>query len=684
MALIESDTFNAGSPAYDTATLCGTYVRFLGWTSDPAYGSGGTGYTTTPWTKLGKLYSGHWGTAPTATDPTKTPATVTTEGLVGTDVGTVFPTGFAMRDYSAADVRVSMAFSVKTNFASLSAGAFYIGVGARLSGGTITDAGTSTAHLLGGDGYYFVAMSRAESGVQYQLLRVNSGTVTRLAQTPTGNPAVGGNGTPYATWYASNAVKVLRLNAYTNGGTVELRAYVKVGSAADTLTLSYDDSSGSRITAAGRCGFLCSNEHVVTGNIARTFPIAYFRIRTYAGEIIANDDWQRISPSACAAVSRTFTGTVFPTYGTTFGANGIDLSSGWYGDLRGVSTYQSRLSRSSDRLLLNSSSASKTGFYLSQRPANDTRAQDRQITFEFGTGGPGVTGLIRSAGVLLRATALTAGTDPSSGYLLEARLEEDTLTSSVYLYRYSGSGAVETIARKLSGVTFTRGTEYDLRLHVETLALPDPLNGTAVLKAYLDGAQIELVANGTGAAGVTVFSSGTVHDASSLRVLAGYGEGFYVRSKVGATAHVYIDEWAVGVGDPGESGEETQASIEVPAEDVSRSGTFATPYDWSSEQLDGLVTIDHQLELDYRYVGVAAESKRRTLRFGCKAATSSEIDTLLTFWEAQRGREIPFTFTWPDGTTSYARFTMDELVIRSVTPDVSEWEASVEEVRNAP
>ncbi|HRI06209.1 MAG TPA: hypothetical protein PKW35_00260 [Nannocystaceae bacterium] len=684
MPLLEYDTFDAGSPVYDTSTVCGSYVRFLGWTSDPAYGSGGTGYITTPWTKLGKLYSGHWGTTPTPTDPTKTPATLTTENLVGTDVGSAFPTGFAIRDYADADVRVSMAFSVKTNFASLSSGAFYIGVGARLTGGTLTDAGTSTAHLLGGNGYYFVALARAESGVQYQLLRVNSGTVTRLAQTPTGNPAVGGNGTPYSTWYASNAVKVMRLNVYTNGGAVELRAYVKVGSAADTLVLSYDDTDGARLTAAGRCGFLCSNEHVVAGNIVRTFPIAYFRIRTYAGAVILNDDWQRLAPDACAAVSRTFTGTVVPGYGTTFGANGIDLTSGWYGDLRSVSTYQSRLSRSSDRVLLNSSAASKTGYYISQRAANDSRAQDRQLTFEFATGGPGVTGLVRSVGIVLRATTLTAGSDPSACYMLEARLTEDTPTSDVYLYRLFNGGAVETIARKTSGVTFTRGTTYDLRLHVETLALPDPLNGPAVLKAYLDGVQIELVAMSPAAAGVTVFSSGTVHDGSSFRVLAGQGEGFYIRSKVGSTAHIYIDEWAVGTGDPGDESEETQASIEVPTEDVTRSGTFAVPYDWSSDQSDGLVTIDHQLELDYRYVGVAAESKRRTLRFGCKAATSSEIDTLLTFWEAQRGREIPFTFTWPDGTTSYARFTMDELVIRSVTPDVSEWEASVEEVRNAP
>jgi len=676
------DSFDGGSPVYDTSTLSGSYVRFLGWTSDPAYASGGSGYVTTPWTKLGKGFSGHSpGYMSTSGTEYIRPLVMTTENLVGVDQGTAFPTGFALRDYSVADCRVSMAFKTKTNFPSTSGGTFYIGVAARLSGGTLTDAGTSTAHLLGGDGYYFAVMARTASGVKYQILRVNAGTVTRLGETPTGDPASAGNGTAYATWLESNSTKTLRLNVFTNGSQVELRGYVKVGNGADTLVLSVNDTSGSRITTAGRCGFFSSNEHVVTGNIARCLPISYFRVRTYAGAIIANDDFRRVCDAAAASVTRTFTGLTFPTFGTTFGANGRDLTSGWFGDLRSVSTFQARLSRSSDRLLLDSSSTDKTGYYFSQRFADDPRGQDRQIEFEFATGGPGVAGLTRGAGVVLRGTVTSAGSTPLSGYLLEAQLVEDTLTSQVFLYRIRNSVAT-VIARKVTGLTFTRGTTYDLRLRVDTLANPDPINGTARLRAYIDGVLVQLVAASTPAPGVTIFSDGVVYDGSSDRITTGWAEGFYVRSLATATAHIYIDSWAVGVGGDDPTTEETHATIPIDDEDDTASGTFSIPYDWSSSQEDRLGVIDHPLELDYRYIGKAQSATKRTLRFGCKAATDSELATLTTFWEDHKGREIPFTFTWPDGTTGYARFTMDALKSRKLAPDVHEWEASVEEVRS--
>lgn len=686
MPLPQTDSFDGGSPAYDTSKLCGSYVRFLGWSSDPVYGSSGTGFSVS-WTKYGKAFSGHSGESMTSLLVAEggragsvNRCVLTTEAQFGDDIGNIQPTGFALRDWSAAEVQVSMAFAVKTHVATTVAGVFRVGIGARLSGGTITDAGTSTAHLLGGDGYYFLVLGNT-NGVQYQLARVNGGTLTRLAQTPSGDPASAANCTPYATWFASNATKTLRLTVHTNGSVVELRGYVRVGSAAETLVLSVDDSSGSRITAAGRAGFLTSNEGATGGSAARCYPIHYFRIHTYAGVLVSNDDWTRLALGACAAVTRTFTGGTFPVY-AGFGANGRDLTSGWFGDLRGVSTYQARVDRSSDRILFNSSLSDRTGYYLSQRLANDPRAQDREITFEFATGGPGVSGLTRGVGIVLRGTAVEAGSTPERGYLLLAELVEDTLTSRVRLYRIRDSG-LTMIARKTSGVTFTRGTEYDLRLRVETLSTPDPLSGTAKLRAYLDGVLLELVDASPAATGVTVFSDGTVHDASSDRVTTGYGEGVYVRSLATATAHIYLDTWAVGVGGGDEGGDETQATIPIDAEDVAASGTFPVPYEWSSEQDDLPALLDHRLELDYRYLSPATDARRRTLRFGCKAATEAERDLLVEFWADQRGREIPFSFTWPDGSSSLARFTMDELRVERLAPGVHAWEATLEEVRDA-
>lgn len=682
MALPASDSFDA-SP---DALLNGVYQRFLGSTADAAYASGGTGSGLSVWTKLGRGYSGHF-TPGTADGPVpgtgKGPFVNTIGTSLGTNTGSLQPTGWALRDYFASEVELGLSFSLRHSsgptFSTPSI--FRIGLAARLAGGAQTDAGTATAHLLGGNGYYFFLWSPGGvgRGVKYYLVRVNSGTVTRLADSPVGAPLSAGAELDYATWYESNSIKGLRFTVHTNGSQVELRGYAR-GLAGESLVLSYNDTSGSRITAAGRSGFFSSNEVSDAVSSAVAVRIYWFRISTYAGALVAHDDWRRLRLQACAAVEPSFSGGPYAGFSTS----GFDLTSGWYGDLRSAAGYSGRIGTLFDRLQFDSEFADKTGFYLSQRPASDAISQDRTLDFEFQAAAPGVTGLIRGAGIVLRASYLVPGDSPLACYYVVVEYVQDISTARVYLRRISYDGE-QTLAQKTSGVGVVRGTNYTLRLSVSTDAIPDPIAGPTRLRAYINGTQIQLLAPASPLAGIVVLADGTVIDQSSARVQNGLGEGFYVRSMLGARCEVYIDAWALGVGGGTvEVPEESMPSVSIPGEADDAFGDFPVPYDLqigaAVEESSTRLAIAHDLDLDDRYRAARQSRARAQWPIGAAAATQDERDALLAFWDSHRGATYPFNFTDPKGRTVVARFLGDALSIERLAPGVYRWSARLEEV----
>lgn len=686
MALPRDDTFDALTPAYDNTLLVGGYVRFLGYTTNPLYAGGGTALIVLPeWTKFGRLYSGHWPVSNTqfANDVVNLapargfvrPAVNTSGAHFGANVGASLLTGWCLRDYVAAEVEVACTYTMRHMPGPdwVSAIGFDVMLGARLSAGTLTDGGLETAHLLNGDGYYLHVQVNSSGGQKLYLTRVNGGTVTRLADSPAGAPAT--NFIPWATWNAGNRAKTLRLTVHTNGGQVELRAYVtNVG--AEQLVLSYNDTSGSRITASGRCGFVGPNEWI-QGSGAHGVAFQSFRVSTYGGTLIAYDDFARLSVNAAAVVTRTFTSGTYAGWSV----DGRDLVSTWYGDLRGVAGFASRLLKSVDRLKLSSAAADMTGFYMSQRYANDIRTQDRKVKFELENTAPGVIGLVRGVGVVVRCGNVLAGGVPVSAYVFEARYDQDAATALYTLTRYTNGVAV-LLASKVATGAVVPGIEYEIELQVDTIALPDPINGYARLRAYKASVQVQLLPLSPTLPGINVLADGTVVDTTSARIRTGPGEGFYVRSKNLATAGVFVNAWGTGSFNPPATGESTEASIPVPAENAGATGTFPAPYCWGAGEDEELPVIDHVLEGDHRYLSPMVELRRRAWTIGCpESAKAAEIQLLQAFFDDRAGSEIPFTLTSPRGTTVTVRFVADTFVW-SVAGKKYTWQAQVEEVHD--
>jgi hypothetical protein len=621
------------------------------------------------WTKYGKAYTGHWGFDGAG----QKPLVSTTGSQFGANVGTSMPTGWLLRDFEDDDVSVELGFRIGMSDTSLVGGmTIRIGVAARVRAQTLTDGGTATAHLLNGEGYYFLFacdLSQAPNGARFYLVRVNAGATTVLVA----SPAVGTG--DFLAWYSNNAAKQMRLRVRTNGGNVELEGYTRTGSGQEVLLLSATDSSGGKITAAGRCGFFCSNEFLES--VRAIAPrVSFFAVATWAGVLHSYDDWTRYAASMAASVAQTFTGAAY----TSFSFDGYDLTSGWFGDLTSLSTYSSRIARSGDRIQFDSSVSDKSGFYLSRRMEDHDRTQDRKIDFEFASGSMGASGVTRKAGVAVRCSTLrqVPGMTPDTCYYATAELIEDSLAASIKLWRVRGTTVL--LAHKITGVTITRGVVYELRLAVATLAVPDPVEGFARLKVFLDGVQVVLVDPTSPITGVFVAADGTVTDQSSSRVTSGWGAGVYIGSKVGANAHILLNDWDVGDTAGSSSTEQSQATIAVSASDDGVTGTFSVPYDWSTPIEADLISIRHEHEDGGAYTARARSVRARRWLLGCSAATEAEVDSLVSFFDDHDGDAIPFTFAPPIGPDVTARFVGGTLQAEKKDAGVYAWSVVVEEV----
>jgi hypothetical protein len=652
----EDDSFDAGATAYESTRLS-AYVRLIPWTTDPVFGSGGTGYGlgSSAWTSAGELYSGWW---PNPSSPGSIGAVPTAGG--GTS-GASEATGWAFRDFYEDDVRVSASFKFLGPDVPEAHELLLWAVGARLSGGTLTSSGTDASHLLSGSGYWVAWLGDpSASGVprhQLELLRLNSGTVTRLATLYASDQA-------WSTFNAGNP-HVIQLEVSGTGATVTITGRFSIGGSSSdpgalTTAFVHLDTSGSRITAAGRCGFASRNEFLEASE-QRATGVAWFEI-VAGGVVVLREDWQRFAPTSCATIVGAFAAP----------RSGFDLASSWQGDARGASTWVDRMLAdvANGRVQWDSSSTVRTGFYLSQRRASDPSRQDRQVSVLFPAGAAGVGGLVRGLGVVVRATAIEPAGSPSACYVAELQYDQDATTARVKLRRISTSGEVD-LARKDSGVSLTLGTARTLRLFVENSGIPDPSSGNVKLRVYLDGVQVQLVAPTTAAAGVLIDSDGTVTDASSERVLAGNGEGLYVRSKVGALVHVVADAWGHGAGSGPSDPEDDAPSITVSHEADGAVETLEVPVDWPIREVSDWLSVDHELGLDYRYVATSQDRPRRQWLVGQQGATIAEVESLRAFFELVGPADAPFFWVPPDETSAVVVYRVedslvDELVDRGV------------------
>lgn len=649
-----TDDFQAGAPVY--GDFLTPWIRTKAWNTDPAYGSGGTGYSLTP--TAGEMFDGYFAGSAPQWGQVSTPCVFTTGS---SDAN---PSSFLWRKKEVEDCQVMASFFVKTYVESIGSDAIrHFGVGARINAGTQQDAGLATEHYDALDGYWFALLATAGSGYKYELLRVNGGTVTRLADSPSGSGTFGAYGdvnNPFGFR--------LYMNVETNGAQVDIECYRAdylqlITQPGPTLLISHSDTDASRITGNGRAGLLMSNEYSPNGTKEVVHNNAWFRLRDWtsgggASTIHVEERWKR---------QITFGKAVTGAY-----ASGRHLATEFLGDMNSVGSKAILRPNSADNdeLMIDRSDfpgASQKHFWCHSigRDAANPKSQNRQIDFELdGTGTLPTEN--RQVGVWLYGsnTASTTAFFPAGqSYNLRIQYSDNTGVATAVLWRHISPVDSELLASV--SATIALNTTYTLRLEVSTSDSPIS-DGPVTLRGYLDGVQLVL-AKATADAGVTVDAAGTVTDGSSDRITSGLSEGWMVYQPDG-DRRIYLDNWQENSSTP--TGlESDQATVTFPDEADGKTGTLSAPYRQAIE-LPGFYGVrKHTFGSSHVNIHPRDKTRRRRWDVSMQNATEAEKDAVLAFFDSHNGTEIPFDWVDPSGATRACCFGSPSITTTKTGPN---------------
>jgi len=641
-----ADDFSQGSPKFDTTGLL-DWIRAVPWQTDAAYGSGGTGYAlgSSGWLATARLYSGWFGQLPGPGYNNPNPAAVSAMNALGGGGG---PCAWLPRHYTALDVFVEASHQLQSPslaFVAANARREFFGVGARLSGATLTSGGTSATYHLGGSGYWLCALFDpfiSGSAGKWMLLRVNAGTVTRLDDSPQGSSS-------FSAWsvFAFHRTRRLRLEVFEDAGGTRVQGWISPAGrgTADMLLFDYLDSSGSRISTAGRVGFFASAENTTSG-VQAADCCNFLMAGAHGGAPDLLEDWSRAALAHAASLPQN------PSF-----FSGFDLASGWAGDAWSAGAVQGFLREDdgANRLSVNGLSGARSGTYLRQRAADSATDQQRQVVVRFSSSGSAVG--MRSAGPAVRVSQPSAGAAPSSCYQLLYRMDDLGSTAALELWRYSsGSGVL------LASKAVAYSQDSDLLPSLKVWNAPDPLLGNVFLQAFLAGVQVQLLAPAGGfPLGVSADAAGTVQDTSSARVLSGPGEALVLECPASTARALVLDSWAAGGGSGSSDDEAAQPSLGWSSEAAGATGTLVLAASAEAEEQLGLRSIEHRLDLDDTYSSPLELSGRRRWLVPAKL-DQGEYDAFMAFWaahwDAVSGRGVPFTWQPPARTgTALVAFT---------------------------
>ncbi len=647
--LASADAFTAGSTVYGDHPT--TYVKAAMWTSQT----------------IAHPVSGSYSSTINASDLTDAFCERGVWSKGGTPVTN--RSGYLLRTpYSNADQKVEMAWRARVlsgNGHNVNRFTDVIMVGARITGGTYNS--VSHTYTDVGDGYFFGFLSSSSNESSWYLLRINSGTITVL-QSAAFSGSLAGIGSAAALSRVLNPKQTNRISLEVSASGSDVRLVGKLitpgntGSSSTTSVFDYTDTSGSKLTAAGRVGFIMNGQPTASGspgggvaNIINEFVL------TDAGVVVHRDTFER----TWRAAGKTATATV-----SAVDYAGNSLLSAWVGDYSTISSYDRKLQRSTisgltDRILVDpatetvgSSTANGAGgFLLSQRPSTDRRSQNRTLRMRFsslkadGTAGSTNATPYRAAGICVRiagtgaagSTAPSATWMPGSGYALIAIREDSAPATRLELVRYSNG--VATVIADRDPYTFSLDTDYDLTLDAyNALDSSGKPTGAVVLSVLIGGVQVVM---DQADSSVTVDSAGTVIDGSSLRAIEGRAEGIYAYVP-GGNKVVVLDAWAEGtLTNALDATEVDQASVVVSAEaDGFTGSTLSTPVGSRIEVLRPRRVTAMRMESGHQHRAALDRFARRRWRLTA-GLTATERDALLAFFEAQDGTRLGFWWTPP-------------------------------------
>lgn len=523
-------------------------------------------------------------------------------------------------------------------------------VAARVQGGTYTAATNQITDVTGG--YVFGFLRTLVLGGTWYLLRIDGASTFTVLEEVTFDDAT--IALPEMNAFESNEIA---LTLEDNAGDVDLTATLRTP--AGTVTIfTHTDSSGSKITTAGRCGFTIDGKRSVTGGIVAT-QATFFQI-TDAGTLHLRDEWIRAYRRGGTAASDVIGAVTW---------QGFSVMQAFVGDWHGITAYQRLIYRSkvagqTDRLNFDPVAApvgtgtGAGGFLASHRRSTDRRSQNRSLLVRFstlqqdGTAGTTDPSPFRQAGVFVRMGSTLAPSDtfePTSAYLFFLRRDDAGGTGGAFLLRWF-HGTLTTLASN-AGFTVNTNTDYTVRLDAYNLLDAGGNNTGAVqIRCFVNGSQVVLTAISSA---VTADSLGTVHDGSSQRITEGGLEGMYVFLPDGDRT-IFVDSWSEGALTNASTGNpQDMASIAVPGELDDESGqTLEIPVDWPIEELRYQPVHEKRMESGHVRVHPRFTDERRVWEVAASALTDDERDDLRDFWAAHQGVQLPFSWVPPGQTTA--------------------------------
>ena len=688
------ENFNQQGAWLDTTRHFGFYGKFRPFTANLNV-NGIAFWSTTTANSTGSsadLHNRFFTASPSVSDSLGTysrvgPATCT--NLATNTTGAV--SGFLWRDYLATDVDLSGSFrfiGVPSNTGA-SLPAFAYALAARVTGAA-QNQGTNSSHITTCNGYLFGVFGN-NTGSQrlfYLLVKLSSGTPAELARSSITNLA--------ALFPSnSNTNKELRFTCRTVGADVELVGYIKNASGAWSQVISYTDTGAAATIPNGRCGLVLSGENSSIAAIGQSYNATqcnWWELKPYGGSIVLREHWERVNTRGGRICSLP-SGFNFP-----HSLLGHSLLHGWVGDQSsydetGTQSYEGsfRVDSANERVQLLPATTSTRVLNLWQRIAPASTQQDMQASFTIGpSAGNGTqvrVGLVVFATPNLTPapsgngyqTALSA---QARGYLLEVWASDvgGVVTWSLALQRmrFNASNTLATVLTSKVVSTLAANVPFVLRVSALSLVVPTAGNGYIRLRAYLNGTQVVWDTAVGAYPGFEVRADGTVIDNGTQRINGGLAMGVSCYA-TNLSWLMYVDSFQPATS-PTDVAEQDQATIAVPAEDDTVSGTFSLPYDWGYQVASAWKQTAHQFDADYRYAQPQQQVARRRWNIGCDSATAAEVATLRSFWNTQKGAEVPFFWTTVEGETVAARFAMDSLDIERVTSAVHRWSAVLEEV----
>jgi hypothetical protein len=332
------DTFEEFSTHYGERLA--SYLRHRPWVTA---GDAQTGYSIG--NCVGDLHDGYSGASALAA--------FHGQGLTGTDssMGAVL-----WRQEYLDDVKVALGFRAVAVSGSPTSDDFrWVGVCARVSGGSYTDS-TGAQSIRDTSGYWLVlANTPGVPGVdaKWLTLRVNAGAITVLST----------KGATAEVSAAMTSLHEMSLEVATVGGDVELTAYYD-GVEVDSVT----DSSGSKITTDGRCGFGMVRDRLISGRGIATVASYFSILDSTLGTKVLEDDFTRENLACNPGVT------------DGLGTDGTVLMSMWTLDIHGPSSWAGGSSQYRDAGL-NRIRAEDGIYNFSQITATDQYEQTRSITY---------------------------------------------------------------------------------------------------------------------------------------------------------------------------------------------------------------------------------------------------------------------------------------------------------------